>query len=251
MRAHHAPIEMAGENKSNGVRVAVVDSGVNAHHSHVQSVAGGIHFIWREDSGVACGDDFRDMLGHGTAVAGVIRAKAPEAQLYAVRVFDRELRTHAAVVAAGIRWAVEHGMHVVNISLGTENDEQRDLLASACKEAAEHGVILVAAAEPDWAWFPASFQKVIAVCGDESCQWDEHIYCPDDPIPFRAHPSPRPLSGRPQRFNLRGHSFAAAHVTGRIADLLQTRPGATYEEVVDFLMAEANPASPVVDRLHV
>lgn len=252
MRAHDAPTEMAGENQSFGIRVAVLDSGVNAHHSHVQSVAGGVHFIWQEDGSVACDHDFRDMLGHGTAVAGVIRAKAPEAELYAVRVFDRELRCHAAVVALGIRWAFEHGMHVVNISLGTDKDKQRALLETACKEAAEHGVILVAAAEPaERAWFPANFEKVIAVCGDDSCQWDEHIYCPDDSIPFRAHPSPRPLPGRSQRFNLRGHSFAAAHITARVAQLLHSNPRARHDEVVEHLIARARLAGDAAEHSHV
>jgi subtilisin len=234
------------------VRVAVLDSGVNAHHSHVQSIAGGVHFSYREDGSVTCDGDFRDLLGHGTAVAGVIRAKAPESDLYAVRVFDRALRTHAAVVAAAIDWAIEHELHVVNISLGTENDQHRDLLQQACARAAERGVVLVAAAEPnEQIWFPANFDSVIAVAGDDRCSWDEHLYCQDDPIPFRAHPSPRPLLGRPQRFNLRGHSFAAAHMSGRVADLLQTRPGARHEEVVEFLIAEANSAKQAANRLHV
>ena len=225
------------------IRVAVLDSGVNAHHSHVQSIAGGVHITCHEDGSIACDDDIRDLLGHGTAIAGVIRAKVPKADLYAVRVFDRELRTHTSVVAAGIDWAVEHDMHVVNISLGTEQDAHRDVLQRACNQAAEHGLVLVAAADPkEEVWFPASLEGVIAVAGDDGCEWDEHMYCPDGGIPFRAHPSPRPLPGRPQRFNLRGHSFAAAHITGRIADLLQSTPGAANEEVVELLIAEAKAA---------
>ncbi len=234
------------------VRVAVLDSGVNAQHSHIQGVAGGIHFWWREDGSVAGDDDFRDLLGHGTAVAGVIRAKAPEAELYAVRVFDRELRTHAVVVAAGIRWAVQNRMQIINISLGTEKDEHRRVLETACDEAAAAGVILVAAADPgERAWFPANFDNVIAVCGDPICAWDEHMYRPDHPISFRAHPSPRPLSGRPQRLNLRGHSFAAAHITGAVAQLLQANPRVDHQEVVRSLIARARPAEDLTDRVHV
>ena len=234
------------------IRVAVLDSGVNAHHSHVQSIAGGIHFMCREDGSIDCDDDIRDLLGHGTAIAGVIRAKAPETDLHAVRVFDRELRTHATVVAAAIHWAIEHEMRVVNISLGTEQDMHRNALERACSKAAEHGLILVAAADPnEEVWFPADFDAVIAVAGDDRCAWDEHMCCPDDPIPFRAHPSPRPLPGRPQRFNLRGHSFAAAHITGRVASFLSTHPGATHDEVIDFLIAKAKAAAQPAANLHV
>jgi hypothetical protein len=233
-----------------GVRVAVLDSGVNPRHSHVREVAGGVHVRWHEDGGLEFDPDYRDLLGHGTAVAGVIRAKAPEVELYAVRVFDRELRTHAAVVAAAIRWAVEHGVHVVNISLGTEREQHRELLQEACDEASRRGVILVAASEGnEREWFPASFANVIAVAGDERCAWDEHFYCPGDAVPFRAHPSPRPLPGRPQSFNLRGHSFAAAHITARVARILQEKPQARHEEIVQLLMAQATPTSQLADRL--
>lgn len=232
-----------------GVRVALLDSGVNAHHSHVREVAGGVHVRWREDGSLEFDPDCRDVLGHGTAVAGVIRAKAPEVELYAVRVFERELRTHAAVVAAAIRWAVEHGMHVVNISLGTERQDHRELLQAACDEACRQGVILIAASEDERECFPASFASVIAVAGDERCAWDEYFYCPDGAVPFRAHPSPRPLPGRPQRFNLRGHSFAAAHITACVARILEEKPQARCDEVVQLLIAQATPLEQGAARL--
>jgi hypothetical protein len=225
------------------VRVAVLDSGINGQHSHVQRVAGGVDVRWRDGS-LEFGPDYCDRLGHGTAVAGVIRAKAPEAELYAVRVFDRELRTHATVVAAGIRWAIEHGMQAVNISLGTERQENREPLQEACEEASRRGVILIAASEDDEReWFPASFANVIAVAGDERCAWDDHFYCADQPVPFRAHPSPRPLPGRPQSRNLRGHSFSAAHITARVARILDESPQAGREEIVQRLIAHATPTA--------
>ncbi len=233
-----------------GVRVAVLDSGINALHSHVREVAGGVHIRWREDGSVAFDPDYRDLLGHGTAVAGIIRAKAPEVELYAVRVFERELRTHAAVVAEAIRWAIEHRMHVVNISLGTEREEQRDLLKAACDEASRCGVILVAASEDDEReWFPASLPGVIAVAADAACAWDEHFYCPGSDVPFRAHPSPRPLPGRPQNRNLRGHSFSAAHITARVARILEQKPQAKMEEVVELLTLQATSGAHVATRL--
>jgi subtilase family protein len=248
-RESSADVELSNKG-GKGVRVAVLDSGINAQHSHVRRVAGGVHLRWNEDGRVELDSDYRDLLGHGTAVAGVIRAKAPEAELYAVRVFDRELRTHAAVVAAAIRWAVEHGMHAVNISLGTERDEHREILQAACDEASRSGVILVAASEGnEKEWFPASFANVIAVAGDERCAWDEHFYCPGDAVPFRAHPSPRPLPGRPQKFNLRGHSFAAAHITARVAQILAEKQPARYEETVQLLVERAIPAEQLAGRV--
>jgi len=243
--AHLAPPDLGGK----GVRVAILDSGVNALHSHVREVAGGVHIQLRENGRLDFDTDYRDLLGHGTAVAGVIRAKSPEAELFAVRVFDRELRTHSAVVAAAIRWAVEQNVHLINISLGTEREEHREVLRSACDEAARQGVILVAASEGDERdWFPASFPNVIAVAGDDRCAWDEHFYFPDSAVPFRAHPSPRPLPGRPQSLNLRGHSFAAAHITARVVQMLQENPHARHAEVVEFLITQATAVAQLAER---
>ena len=71
------------------VRVAVVDSGVHAGHPHVKGVAGGIAISadGREES------DFTDKLGHGTAVTAVIREKAPDAAIFAVKIFHDSLTT--------------------------------------------------------------------------------------------------------------------------------------------------------------
>ena len=62
------------------VRVAVIDSGVHASHPHVNGVAGGVGI----DSEGHEHDDYVDRLGHGTAVAAVIREKAPDAAILAV-----------------------------------------------------------------------------------------------------------------------------------------------------------------------
>ncbi len=225
-----------------GVKVAVVDSGINAHHSHVRGVAGGVHIRWCEDGSLAFDEDYRDTAGHGTAIAGVIRAKTPDVELYSIKVFGRTLWTRAEVVAAAIRWAVENRMHVVNISLGTDKTEKCALLEQACDDAAERGVVLVAAGdnrEPDL--FPASLSSVFGVAGDEQCGWDDYFFCPAELVEFRAHPYPRPLPCLPQRFNLRGHSFAAAHITALIARILERSPAADKNEIMRILVAHSTP----------
>ena len=59
------------------VKVAVIDSGINAHHSHVQRVSGGVGIACDATGSIVFSDDYRDYDGHGTAVAGILRAKAP------------------------------------------------------------------------------------------------------------------------------------------------------------------------------
>ena len=70
-----------------GVKVCVLDSGVELDHPSVGEVAGAV-FITLDENGdpVAEEDHEGDLCGHGTACAGVIRALAPEAEIYSVRV---------------------------------------------------------------------------------------------------------------------------------------------------------------------
>jgi subtilisin family serine protease len=219
-----------------GVRVALIDSGLNAQHSHVGFLAGGVAFSAAEDGGVEQGDDYTDRIGHGTALAGILRAKAPQVELYAVKIFTDRLAASIAVLEAALGWAVEQRMQVINLSLGTANTAHRNSLSEIVAQANARGALLVASSPPGRAdVFPAALPGVIGVAGDDGCAWDEHGYVADDPIPFRAHPCPRPLPGPAQARNFRGHSFASAHLSAVLALLLEQNPSLTLSEVVDYL----------------
>ena len=77
------------------------------------------------------------------------------------------------------------------------------------------------------------------VAGDDRCSWGEHLYTADDPIAFRAHPCPRPLPGPAQQRNFRGHSFASAHLTSKIA-LLAEKNSLTSEKAKAYLIGTAS-----------
>jgi len=87
--------------------------------------------------------------------------------------------------------------------------------------------------------FPAALPGVIGVAGDDHCGWGEHRYIADDPIPFRAHPCPRPLPGPAQARNFRGHSFASAHLSALLALLVEKHPGLTVDEAREYLIKNA------------
>lgn len=194
-----------------GVHVVVVDSGVHAAHPHVGGVAGGIGI----DAEGGLHDDFVDRIGHGTAVAAVIREKAPEAEIWVAKVFDRELAASAAVLVAAIDWAIARQAHLVNLSLGTINPAHEPLLRDAVSRARAAGTWIVAAGEQDdMRWLPGSLDDVIAVSVDWTLPRDT---CVMDALHARASGYPRPIPGVPPERNLKGLSFAVANVTGLLA----------------------------------
>jgi subtilisin len=228
-----------------GVKVAVIDSGINPQHSHVRWVEGGTHVCRGYDGALNFSEGWHDSLGHGTALAGVLRARAPHVQLYSVKIFDKSLCAEAELVAAAIRWAADQNIDIANCSLSTENAADRGLLEEACEYSIARGVILVASTDGETQdLFPAGLAGTIAVAGDERCAWDEYCYCPDKEI-FLAHPHPRPLPGRSQKFNLQGHSFAAAHVAAHLACIRELYPAARREVIIRTLIAGAMPPAAI------
>jgi len=196
------------------VRVAVIDSGIHADHPHVGGVAGGVCI--RRGGETA---EYQDTLGHGTAVAGAIREKAPDAALYAVKVFDQSLAANVDAILRAIDWAIEQRMDVINLSLGTHNQDHRERFEQVMARAAAARVIVVSALEQDSRpLLPGSLEGVIAVGLDWDCLRDTYrverrngrsIYC--------ASGFPRPAPGVPPERNLNGISFAVANVTGLLA----------------------------------
>lgn len=193
------------------MRIAVIDSGIHAAHPHINGIAGGIGFLrdGREDA------DYTDRLGHGTAVAAVIREKAPEADLFAVKIFHDALATRIEPLVRALDWCVQSRMDLVNLSLGTENQEHEAPLRPAVAQLSAAGIVLVAA----HGWLPGALPGVVPVMLDWDCPRDKFRTktLPDGTILYGASGYPRPIPGVPVHSNLRGISFAVANVTGLLA----------------------------------
>lgn len=204
------------------VRVAVIDSGVHAAHPHVGGVAGGVAIDpdGREHA------DYVDRLGHGTAVTAAIKEKAPDADLFAVRVFDRQLATRIDTLVRAIDWAIRERMHVANLSLGTAKPEHRAVLLDAVGRANAGGLVIVSARDDQGVhWLPGSLSGVIPVQLDWECPRDQfRVATQDARVVFRASGYPRPIDGVAPTRNLNGISFAVANMTGFIARALASLP---------------------------
>ena len=198
------------------VRIGVIDSGVHAAHPHVGGVAGGVAILpdGREDR------DYTDRLGHGTAVAAVIREKAPAAELFAVKIFHRTLASPIGPLVGAIDWCLANGMRFINLSLGTENPEHEPVLRAALDRVGAAGAILVAAHEDGGVrWLPGSLPGALPVALDWDCPRGEYrtAALADGRVLYRASGFARPIPGVPMERNLKGISFAVANVTGLLA----------------------------------
>lgn len=231
-----------------GVRVAVVDSGIDATHPAVGPVAGAVAFEPdpARPGGVAVAEGpHDDLYGHGTACAGIVRGLAPDVELYSVRVLGRNLRGRGTVFAEGLRWALDAGMHVVNLSLSTGKRDHFGLFHELADRAYFANVVLVCAVNnvpgPS---YPSEYASVLSVAANDRSGAAAFDYNPRPPVEFGAPGMdvevPWP-GGRTSRVS--GNSFAAAHLAGVVARVLGRHPGLTPFQVKTVLHATAANAA--------
>jgi len=232
-----------------GVKVAVIDSGVDGAHPLVGGVAGGVALEYDADApGRVRYDDspHTDLFGHGTACAGLIRALAPQCELFSVRVLGRKLTGKGLVLAAGIRWAIDNGMHVVNLSLSTKSTDLFGPLHELVDEAYFRGVLLVSAVNNSpMPSYPSLYSSVISVAARPHDGPQSFAYNPEPPVEFGAagiDVDVAWLGGAV--ITATGNSFAAPVVAGYAARLLSKHPGLTPFQVKTVLHAVADNAAP-------
>lgn len=237
-----------GESTGAGVRVAIVDSGVDGDHPAVGGLAGGAAMVADPDApgGVrAVEGPHEDLFGHGTACAAIVRAAAPDAELYSVRVLGERLTGRGLVFAAGIRWAIDNGMHVVNLSLSTTRLDYFGLFHRLVDDAFFRRMMLVCAVSnvrgPS---YPAQYASVFSVAAHDGRDPYAIRYNPNGPAEFGAPGIDLEvawLQGRTIRST--GNSYAAPHVSGLIARILSKHPALTPFQMKTVLSAVADNAS--------
>lgn len=198
--------------------IGILDTGINPWHSHVRGAVTGCR-VYLNSRGEICEDgDFRDRVGHGTAVAAVVRKALPQAALFAIRVFEDGLATYPSLVARGILRAAAEGCSVINLSLALPPGCGDKKIVDACTVAREAGSVLVAAGDPlRTGLLPASLPGVYGVICDNELEDDQIKIRGEGPYPCRAPGRPRQLEDIPSVANLSGHSLACARVTAHLA----------------------------------
>lgn len=234
-----------------GVTVAVIDSGVDATHPDlVGQVLPGLDLV--DDRG----DGDTDLVGHGTTVSAIIAGRsddgdgvvgiAPKAKILPVRVLDEDNRYNdALIVAQGVRWAVDQGARVINLSLGGNGSSAA--LGAALDYAFAKDVVVVActgnasASSSAGVWFPAREPGVIAVAGmerDGTSLWSGSITGKETVL---AAPATQLVGANAdgEYWKVQGTSFAAPMVSATAALIRSRWPEMSAGEVINRIIRTA------------
>ncbi len=228
-----------GESTGAGVRVGIVDSGIEQDHEALGgAVAGGVEVIM--DHGrpvIRVSKPVRDDFGHGTACAGIIHRIAPDAELHSIKVLGATSSGSGDAFVAGVEWAIENEMDVVNLSLGTTREQFAAPFHKLVDRAYYQGCLLIAAANnhppPS---IPSIFSGLLSVRAGPYGEPSHFSYSSRRPIEIEAAGvSVRcPWLGGTYR-RLTGTSFAAPHITGLVARMKAQHPWMTPFQVKTVL----------------
>ena len=232
-----------------GSLIAIVDTGIDQSHPDLQAAVA--------DSFDATGAKRQVSDPHGTAIAGIITAHgaiegvAPEAKLLDVRVFEPDASGTGSVASTmallrGLQWSTDTHARIVNLSLAGPRDGLMGevLAAMIAKE-----IVIVAAAGNEGASapnaYPAAFANVIAVTATDS---GDALYTAANHGSYIALAAPGVDVIAPALFEAyqmnSGTSFAAAHVSGVIALMLEHDPHLSVQKIRDALQSGATDLGP-------
>ncbi len=239
-----------GGSTGKGVRVAVVDSGIEPDHPAVKGRVRGavaVEYDGRTRTRVRYEpEEPWDPGGHGTACAGIICSLAPEVELYSVRVLGKEMTGCGLQFAGGLRWAIQNGMQVANLSLSSSKQDYYGMFHEITDEAYFKNLVLVSAVnnipEPS---YPSLYAAVISVAAHEGQDPFTYYYNPSPPVEFGAPGIDLRVAWNNKSYIIAtGNSFAAPHIAGLAALIRSKHPNLTPFQIKTVLYACAANTRP-------
>ncbi|HEX2914993.1 MAG TPA: S8 family serine peptidase [Chloroflexia bacterium] len=235
-----------GGGSGRGVRVALIDSGIEASHPAVNGkVRGYVSIRLEEGELIYDTTPHSDRNGHATALAGIIRSFAPECELYSVQILNERLSCQSALLASALRWVLEQKIDLCNLSLGTVRKHYYSTLYEIANQAALQNTILIAAADNhSLPSYPSAFDSVISVASHNQADSYCFYYNPGSSGEFEAKGTQvrtAALSGEWQVKS--GNSYAAAHLTGLVSRILSKHPGLNLYQLKLILQTLASPGT--------
>lgn len=225
-----------------GVKVALIDSGISPIAIDAAHIGKGWNYaLPRRDTA--------DVIGHGTALAGLILESAPDAVLVPL-VYDtrtaggKPVQSDLNTIVRMIRDAVdEYDCQVINLSAGVTRDVPA--LREAIAYAEQQGVVVVASVgnrqrtAPELTYYPAAYETVIGV-GALRQDGRAASFSQRNGVTLAAPGEKLQVLGlRGESTTASGTSYAAAQVTGAVAAVLAAQPGLQPEQVRQLLYDSA------------
>jgi len=210
-----------------GVNVCILDSGVENGHPLVGQLQGAVSVsIDKDENPIIEEDTAGDSCGHGTACAGIVRSIAPECNLYSVRVLGAGFTGSGPVLLAGLRYAVEQGYDLINMSLSTTKKQFATILHDIADNAYFRRSMLVAAAHNmPVESYPWKFSSVISVGSHEQEDPMAFFYNPNPPVEFFGRGVGVDVAWPGgSKIKASGNSFATPHIAGITALILSKHP---------------------------
>ena len=225
------------------VRVCVLDSGIDGSHPLVGGIDRAVAVRKLDDDTLeVVDDDEGDPTGHGTACAGIIRGLAPECSLISVRVLGAGYTGSGPMLLRGLRWAVEEGFDVINMSLSTTKSQFAGVLHELADAAYFRRTVLVASAHNmPVESYPWKFSSVISVGSHEDRDPLAFYANPDPPVEFFARGVDVELAwAGGATIRATGNSFATPHLSAICALILGKHPELTPFQLKSVLYLTAS-----------
>jgi subtilisin family serine protease len=232
-----------GDATGAGVRVCILDSGVEPDHPLVGQVDGAVAVTAGEDGEPVIDEDTEgDVCGHGTACAGIVRSLAPECEIHSVRVLGPGYTGSGKILLAGLRYAIEQGFEVVNMSLSTTKKDHAAVLHELADSAYFQRTVLVASAHNmPVESYPWRFSSVISVGSHGEEDPMALYYNPSPPVEFFARGVDVEVAwAGGETLRCTGNSFATPHVAGMCALVRSKHPELTPFELKSLLHLTAS-----------
>jgi subtilisin len=232
-----------GNSTGEGVKVCILDSGIEAEHPLVDGIDGAVAVQVGENDEITVVEDAEgDLCGHGTACAGIVRSLAPKCSIFSVRVLGAGFTGSGTALLGGLRWAVEQRFQVINMSLSTTKSQFATMLHEIADAAYFRRTILVASAHNmPVESYPWRFSSVISVGSHEEEDPLAFFYNPQPPVEFFARGVDVEvawLGGSTARST--GNSFATPHISGICALILGRHPELTPFQLKSTLYLTAS-----------
>ncbi|MGF1432317.1 S8 family peptidase [Kitasatospora sp. LaBMicrA B282] len=224
-----------------GVRVCLVDSGVEPGHPMIGELASNHAVVLRGEQAAVVPVAAEDVCGHGTACAGIVRRLAPRCELHSVRILGEHGSGSGQALLAGLGWAIDQGFDVINLSLSTSRPQFNQGLRELADLAYfRRSVIVASAHNARIESFPWRFSSVVSVGSHAEDDSGLVLYNPVPPVEFFARGQAVPVAGlNGTTTRNTGNSFAAPHVTGLSALILAKHPDLTTFELKTVLYLTA------------